>query len=389
MKKLFRILISVFAVVSLCSCSEASTMIGNILESDKYVKWESISAEPTVNGSRYKNYFEKLGDDQKKGYNNILKSIYESEDSFPERVEVPYMSADDLSAVFEAVVYDNPDVICYGRDCSIVTDGKRCYFQPKYTMSFNEFKQKREYMESLADEIIAQMNTSYSEFDRELFIHDYIVKNCRYDRDGDFNNLTYSCIADNFASCEGYAKATKYLLEKAGIECYTVVGDATDNGREPESHMWNIVNIGGSYYYLDTTWDDPNTSGGEVSHIYFNLSEQEIRTDHSNFTVYFECNDNKYNYFNFTGSVFETYKWKDYERIIALMGAEAKKGNDFIELKFTNKDAYSSALYDLAKKGKAYSLARSVNFRYGTKLKSNDISYSQEEGFLIFSLMFK
>ncbi|MBQ7595411.1 MAG: hypothetical protein IJU45_01965 [Clostridia bacterium] len=389
MKKSALIIITALMLVLLCSCSEAVTMMGGILGSEKYVQWESISAEPTENGSKYKNYFEQLDDKQKKGYNNILKSVYEAEEEFPERVEVPLMSADELSKVFEAVVYDNPDLMCFGRDCSIITEGKYCYFKPKYTMDLEEFIQKRVFMENMADEIISQMDVSYTQFERELFIHDYIIKNCRYSRDGDFNNLTYSCIVDSFASCEGYAKATKYLLEKAGIECYTVIGDASDDGREPESHMWNIVNIEGGYYYLDTTWDDPNTSSGEASHIYFNLTQSELEKDHGNFPVYFECSSTKYNYFNATGKLFKTYRWSDDEKIISLLGKEAKKGGDFIEIKFTNKAAYSSAVYNLAKQGKAYDLVKSVNRRYGAKLKSNNISYSQAEEFLVFSLKFE
>ena len=389
MKKSVLIVLTAIILTLFCSCSEAVTMMGGIIGSEKYVKWESISAEQTENGSKYKNYFDKLGDDQKKGYNNILKSVYESEESLPEKIEVPFMDADELSAVFEAIVYDNPDLMCFGRDCSIVTEGKYCYFRPKYTMDLEEFTQKRIFMENMADEIIGQMSASFTAFERELFIHDYIIKNCRYSRDGNFNNLTYSCIVDGFASCEGYAKATKYLLEKAGIECYTVIGDASDDGREPESHMWNLVNIEGGYYYLDTTWDDPNTSSGEASHIYFNLTQSEIEKDHSNFPVYFECSAKKYNYFNATGSLFKTYRWSDYEKMISLLAKEAKKGNDFIEFKFTNKTAYASAVYDLAKKGKAYSIVKSANRRYGTKIQSNNISYSQAEEFLVFSLKFE
>ena len=89
--------------------------------------------------------------------------------------------------------------------------------------------------------------------------------------------MTYSCIVAGSAACEGYAKAAKYLLEKAEIECFTLVGDAQNFEGETESHMWNIVNIDGEYYHLDTTWDDPDGSESGMSHIYMNLNDDEIK----------------------------------------------------------------------------------------------------------------
>lgn len=53
----------------------------------------------------------------------------------------------------------------------------------------------------------------------------------------------------NQVVCEGYAKAFQYLCDKAfpngPVQCYTVTG--TMDG---ENHMWNIVTLDGSAYYL-------------------------------------------------------------------------------------------------------------------------------------------
>ena len=46
----------------------------------------------------------------------------------------------------------------------------------------------------------------------------------------------------------------------------------------------NLVQLGGQWYHLDATWDDPVISGGrrqEVSHAYFCLSDAEIAVTHS------------------------------------------------------------------------------------------------------------
>lgn len=58
--------------------------------------------------------------------------------------------------------------------------------------------------------------------------------------------------------CEGYSRAMKLLCDKASIPCVLV--DGTANGG---AHMWNNIQVDGSWYVTDVTWDDPTggTSG--------------------------------------------------------------------------------------------------------------------------------
>ena len=44
-----------------------------------------------------------------------------------------------------------------------------------------------------------------------------------------------------------------------------------------EDHMWNRVFVHGEWYNLDVTWDD---IGEEISHEYFNLSDEAVSADH-------------------------------------------------------------------------------------------------------------
>ena len=59
------------------------------------------------------------------------------------------------------------------------------------------------------------------------------------------------------AVCAGYARAVQYLLERLGIPCIYVEGNTIGSS---EGHAWNIVQIGGQYYYVDATnGDQPNS----------------------------------------------------------------------------------------------------------------------------------
>ena len=70
--------------------------------------------------------------------------------------------------------------------------------------------------------------------------------------------------------CEGYARAFKLICDELGVPCILVDGLA-DGG----PHMWNYVFLGGNWYGVDVTWDDPTLQGvssvvsGSESHKYF------------------------------------------------------------------------------------------------------------------------
>jgi transglutaminase/protease-like cytokinesis protein 3 len=96
--------------------------------------------------------------------------------------------------------------------------------------------------------------------------------------------------------CEGYSYAMKLLLNAVNIECKVITGSA--NG----PHAWNLVKLGGSYYHVDVTFDDPVVNGGTMNvlrHDYFNLTDDEIKKDHTwDTTKYPVCNSTIYEYKN-------------------------------------------------------------------------------------------
>lgn len=58
--------------------------------------------------------------------------------------------------------------------------------------------------------------------------------------------------------CEGYARAFKVLCDRAEIPCVLVEGLG-----EGGDHMWNYIQLEGSWYGVDVTWNDPVVSGME------------------------------------------------------------------------------------------------------------------------------
>jgi len=62
--------------------------------------------------------------------------------------------------------------------------------------------------------------------------------------------------------CDGYARAFKVLCDKLGIPCVVETGWSKASASGPVGfHMWNLVQIGGKWYGVDVTWNDPMVEG--------------------------------------------------------------------------------------------------------------------------------
>lgn len=58
--------------------------------------------------------------------------------------------------------------------------------------------------------------------------------------------------------CEGYAKSFQLLCHRIGVPCVTVSSSWINSSGQKEGHMWNAVQVGGKWYYVDVTWNDPS-----------------------------------------------------------------------------------------------------------------------------------
>lgn len=368
--------------------TEILEAVDKIFGAGTVIDWGEVSSDESNLGSEYKNHFSFLSVDQKKAYNHILSEITAAETEFPQLIQIPLMTGDELTAVIEALNYDNPEIMCFGRSNTIVSSEGLCYFEPGYAMTPSEQRVKNNTLNTLCEQILAQLPENSTEFETELFIHDYIINNCVYDFEvAETSSTAFSCLADGFSACEGYSKAAKLLCEKAGLECYTVSGDAVNFDGKTEGHMWNIIRIDGDYYHLDVTWDDPITQNEEqtLSHIYMNLSTDEISADHFGFTHFFECNSTDANYFAKTDRLFGKLDTTAVNRLKKVM-ANAENGH--VEIKFDSKTNYSNAVKKLITNGQIYKLADSANRIYGTKLSTKSVGYIENRNKLVLDLYF-
>lgn len=114
-----------------------------------------------------------------------------------------------------------------------------------------------------------------SAYAKELAIHDWIVQRVTYD-----TSLTRYTPYDAFqgsAVCQGIAALAYRMFSFAGIPVRFVQGTA-----DGQSHLWNEVEVGGHWYQLDITWDDPvGGSSTKPSYNYYNLTNAQMAVDHT------------------------------------------------------------------------------------------------------------
>lgn len=221
-------------------------------------------------------------------YKAIYNTLINYEDSVTIRLNNYDPDIYNLETVNQ-VIYDHFDI-----DYGVKSVGATLYSGNKYhaitiTLEYAFDRDSMLKMKAATDakskQIISKIiKPGMSNIQKELAIHDYVVKNTAYDYDNlkrgtlpEESYTIYGALVNRKAVCEGYAKAMFKLLNMAGIENKVVVGEA-----EGVPHAWNLVKINGSYTHLDATWDDPVTGTriGILSHEYFNISDKQISKTH-------------------------------------------------------------------------------------------------------------
>ena len=192
----------------------------------------------------------------------------------------------DLQATVEKVLNDAPEIFYLNPQYGYYQDSYVAVFTYLYGDSLTE---KISAFNAKVDQII-QENTvpMMTDLEKELAIHDYIVKHTNYDTEAANSGAdaiikmpeaftAYGVIMNGSGVCDSYSKAMKLLLSRLNIPCIRITG--TGNGG---AHAWNKVQIDGVWYHVDATWNDPvfvqPIDGKEnyIRYTYFNANDDQM-----------------------------------------------------------------------------------------------------------------
>jgi hypothetical protein len=222
-------------------------------------------------------------------YNQMLQSVYKvsvtptSQGYYPtERITVAgsHLTEAELRLALLAFINDNPQVFWLANVYSYGYSDSETYVQLYSVVPQNECNSMIQQLNQKVNAAVTAMPAGLSELDRELYLFHYLAKTCVYD----YSALTdsslwkpfaaYGALVDGKAVCEGYSRAMQLLSSYAGLQSMLITGQS-----DGVNHMWNLMNINGNWYHLDTTWGDSDVP----VYNFFNLTDSVVTQTHSIF----------------------------------------------------------------------------------------------------------
>ena len=295
-----------------------------------------------------KYYYDQLEEKEKIVYKEILQGIQE----LTAEIYIHSSDARRTNEIFERVLMDSPDVFwCDGTAKTTHYEGQEEYtvLEPVYTCTTEQKEERQAQIEQEASKCLAQIADDASDYDKILYVFEYIVNTVEYDASAEDNQNIYSVFAHKRSVCAGYSKATQYLLERLGVFCTYVTGVV----KSGVSHAWNLVICEGHYYYVDTTWGDPvflssaeAIANDYVSYDYLCCSDRELLHTHKPDADLKlpECTKMDFNYYVVNGLYYDKY---DSKRALEEMNLTISRKQNPSVFKFADSENYDEAHNDI------------------------------------------
>lgn len=330
----------------------------------------------------YRSRYETLSQTDKQAYVLVYDALINYEKEIPKLPKE--FDPKHLHDVFMCVLDDNPEIFWID-ETGITTNSMFKYDDGKvrifYSMSAKTAKEKLLAVEAAVSEFVAEHQND-SEYDKALAVYEYVTTQAEYDN-GYFtatynhDSAIYSVFLNHKALCVGYAKAVSYLMNKLGMRCDYIDGQADGGG-----HAWNIAYIDGEPYYIDSTWGDMDRDDS-FTYAYFCFKTDELNT-HIPSEKYSapECVADSASYYVKNGAYFETY---DYNAILDVVCKAVADGDKFIEIKFSNEEALDEAVSKLIDSEKIFSILKKAK-KGNSALDRNNLSYSVLDDMKVFRL---
>lgn len=235
---------------------------------------------------QYRYYYQQLSHKDKNVYNKILSGLLEHNNS----IDCSGYSVERINDIFNMIKYDIPELfyikaVKVQYACSYI----RCTILPEYRFNYHECVNILLAMENKYRDFIKRVQT-LDDVEKEKEIHGLIVSIVEYkNSDAPYSHEAPGTLLYGIGVCEGISKAVKYLSDRVGLESIVVTGVSNANDGIEEGHAWNLIKINGVFYHLDVTFDATITDN-ITRFDYFNLSDEEIKTNHLWIDKFPECN---------------------------------------------------------------------------------------------------
>lgn len=266
-----------------------------------------------------------------------------------------------LTEICQQIEHEHPEMFWFSGWYSIATDNIHptvfyVAFDTMNDLTAQQWSDMQQDLVNAAKEICAQIPDGASDYEKALFVHDYLIAHTTYSDDGENAGNAYGCLINHAAYCEGYSRAFLLLMNQLGIRAGLTSGTGDNGG----AHMWNYLELGGNEYWVDVTWDDTILEGSDseqLNHYYCFLNDDLMlvthRIGHKQYYIP-TCSSMDMNYFVQNGWYLDRY---DCDAACGVIEAQLEQGKEPIELMLDSKQSYENAYRDLFEKNRFWELA--------------------------------
>lgn len=291
-------------------------------------------------------YYQQYTDEEKLTYREIYQGLLNQDEEFI----VHGTDGEATNEIFFTVLYDFPEL--FWSDGEVTSTRyefpEHIVVAPTYVCSKEEREKRETEVKDAAEFVIESIPQGYNDYDKIKYVYEYVIDQVAYVDGAPDNQNIYSSLVRKESVCAGYAKEMQYLLEKMGIPCIYVVGDAKNDDGE-EAHAWNIVLCNDRYYHVDATWGDPVFSEDDgrkddvkVIYDYLCCSDTEVEKTHKKSTQYEYpvCDSEALNYYRLNDMFYET---ADKQTLLNAMKQTINQKGASTTFKFANRELYEQA----------------------------------------------
>lgn len=192
-----------------------------------------------------------------------------------QKIVVPGADSEEMLSLIYLLRFDFIENFAVADEIEYVPSRSGSTWFPRYTMSSERYLQRQQLLEQKAAELLPLLKKG-SDLETVRAVHDYLIETCAYAQSG---GDAYSAIVERKADCKGYTAAFSYLMKKLGLPSGQIIGEALRDGKKV-GHTWNVVQMDGSNYFVDVTWDDLDLPDRKGHYAFLGLRLDDMKKSH-------------------------------------------------------------------------------------------------------------